>query len=96
MRYNINNSIKKGGEVNQQEKDSLLQDPAVREEIDRHKWFESERAGYDIGFEKAAQDWINQFAQDWLARRRAQNSEMAQAQLKPLKPRKRSAKSYLF
>jgi len=31
---------------------------AEREEILRHKWIESEKAGYDIGFERALLDWI--------------------------------------
>ena len=31
---------------------------AEREEILRHKWIESEKAGHDIGFEKALLDWI--------------------------------------
>jgi len=31
---------------------------AEREEILRHKWIESEKAGYDIGFEKALLDWV--------------------------------------
>lgn len=28
------------------------------EEINRHKWYESEKAGYDIGWERAATDWL--------------------------------------
>ena len=31
---------------------------AEREEILKHKWLESEKAGYDIGFEWALTDWI--------------------------------------
>ena len=31
---------------------------AEREEILRHKWIESEKAGRDIGFERALTDWI--------------------------------------
>ena len=31
---------------------------AEREEILKHKWIESEKAGTDIGFEKALLDWI--------------------------------------
>ena len=31
---------------------------AEREEILKHKWIESEKAGADIGFEKALLDWI--------------------------------------
>jgi len=30
----------------------------VRQEIERHKWYESEKAGYDIGWERAAIDWM--------------------------------------
>ena len=31
---------------------------AEREEILKHKWIESEKAGRDIGFERALTDWI--------------------------------------
>ena len=31
---------------------------AERQEILRHKWIESERVGYDIGFERALLNWI--------------------------------------
>lgn len=34
---------------------------AVRKEIERHKWFESEKAGYDIGWDRAAVDWMIRF-----------------------------------
>ena len=44
----------------------LLKDPKVRQEIDRHKWFESEKAGHDIGFEKAAASWIKLYSKEWL------------------------------
>lgn len=27
-------------------------------EINKHKWIESEKVGYDIGFEKALLDWV--------------------------------------
>lgn len=32
-----------------------------RREIERHKWIESEKAGYDLG-DEAAIDWILRFA----------------------------------
>lgn len=35
--------------------------PAEMREIERHKYFLSERAGYDIGFEAAASDWIERY-----------------------------------
>lgn len=45
---------------------------AEREEILRHKWIESERLGYDIGFERALLDWIRKHRESWRAARRAQ------------------------
>jgi hypothetical protein len=44
---------------------------AEREEILRHKWYESERAGYDIGFERALTDWCAKHRQAWRASRMA-------------------------
>ena len=38
---------------------------AEREEILRHKWFESEKAGYDIGFERALTDGIIKHRAKW-------------------------------
>ena len=45
----------------------LLKKREVLEEIDRHKWFESERVGYDIGFETASEDWFKKFASTWVS-----------------------------
>jgi hypothetical protein len=38
---------------------------AEREEILRHKWIESEKAGHDIGFERALTDWIIKHRSAW-------------------------------
>jgi len=38
---------------------------AEREEILRHKWIESEKAGQDIGFERALTDWILKHRAKW-------------------------------
>lgn len=43
---------------------------AEREEIMKHKWIESERAGYDIGFERALADWIVNHRAAWRRWRR--------------------------
>lgn len=43
---------------------------AEREEILRHKWLESERLGYDIGFERALLDWIRKHRDGWRRSRR--------------------------
>ena len=38
---------------------------AEREEILKHKWIESEKAGKDIGFERALTDWIVKHRSKW-------------------------------
>lgn len=38
---------------------------AEREEILKHKWIESEKAGRDIGFEQALTDWIVKHRGKW-------------------------------
>ena len=38
---------------------------AEREEILKHKWIESEKAGHDIGFERALTDWIVRHRSKW-------------------------------
>ena len=38
---------------------------AEREEILKHKWIESEKLGYDIGFEHALTDWIIKHRSKW-------------------------------
>jgi hypothetical protein len=45
---------------------------AEREEILRHKWIESEKAGYDVGFERALTDWILKHRSKWRKARQAQ------------------------
>ncbi len=42
---------------------------AEREEILKHKWIESEKAGNDIGFEKALLDWVVKHRSNWRDRR---------------------------
>ena len=36
-----------------------------RQEVLRHKWIESEKAGYDIGFERALLDWTQKYRSAW-------------------------------
>jgi len=42
---------------------------AERAEILKHKWIESEKAGKDIGFEKALLDWIVKHRSNWREKR---------------------------
>ena len=50
---------------------------AEREEILRHKWIESEKAGADIGFEKALLDWIVKHRSSWREKRKDQQQRHA-------------------
>lgn len=52
--------------MKKEDRNKLLKNKKVIEEINRHLWIESEKAGYDIGFEKAAEDWLENFAKAWL------------------------------
>ena len=47
---------------------------AEREEILKHKWIESEKAGRDIGFERALTDWIIKHRSKWRKARQTVNS----------------------
>ena len=43
---------------------------AMKEEIMKHKWYESERAGFDIGFSKALIDWVVKYKSIWIRERK--------------------------
>lgn len=48
---------------------------AEREEILRHKWLESEKAGRDVGFEKALLDWTKTHRANWRTSRQKRLAE---------------------
>jgi hypothetical protein len=43
-----------------------------RDEILKHKWNESQRAGYDIGFDRALADWLVKHRSAYRRSRKAQ------------------------
>jgi hypothetical protein len=43
----------------------LLKDKDVLNEINRYKWLASEKAGSDIGFERAAREWVNAYSKQY-------------------------------
>jgi Domain of unknown function (DUF4032) len=49
-------------------KSSLLyqQSQALMEEVLKHKWYESEKAGHDIGYDRALTDWIIKYRSQWM------------------------------
>ena len=51
---------------------------AEREEILKHKWIESEKAGADIGFEKALLDWIMKHRSNWRQKRLKEGQGLVQ------------------
>ena len=44
----------------------LLNDKRVIEEINRHLWIESQKAGYSIGCERATDEWLRLHAEGWM------------------------------
>jgi hypothetical protein len=69
----MSNEVKNSPSGNDLLKNSSLyrEFQAEREEILRHKWIESEKAGSDIGFERALTDWIVKHRSKWRKNRQA-------------------------
>jgi len=44
----------------------ILNDKIVVEEINKHLWIESQKAGYSIGLEKATEDWLELYGLEWM------------------------------
>ena len=44
----------------------LLKDTRLIEEINRHLWIESQKAGYSIGIERATDEWLRLYAEGWM------------------------------
>ena len=44
----------------------LLKNKEVIEEINRHLWIESQKAGYSIGIERATDEWLTLYAEGWM------------------------------
>lgn len=86
----------------------LLNDKRVQAEIERHLWIESEKAGHNIGYEQAKEDWLKKFSQAWMkynmpdAMANSQKPAFVQAvsekkpveEKKPAAVKRRRAKSY--
>ena len=54
---------------------ALLEEAAAeREEVLRHKWFQSEKAGREVSFEEALADWLVNYRPTWKEKRRQQAS----------------------
>jgi len=65
--FSMSNAMKSASPADDLLKNSSLyrEFQAEREEILKHKWIESEKAGHDIGFERALTDWIIKHRANW-------------------------------
>ena len=52
--------------MNIEELRALLKDRRVIEEINKHLWIESQKAGYSIGIERATDEWLRMYATGWM------------------------------
>ncbi len=86
-------------------KTKLLKIPEVINEVSRHLWFESEKAGYDVGRKYAEDDWYNKYSKEWIRYNLPQEAKKVKEAPKPkaeqvkkkpvlAKAKKRRAKSY--
>ena len=76
--------------------EELLQNKKVIEEINRHLWIESEKAGHDIGFENAAKDWLEKYSKAWMDYHgNRKNHTRMTAKKAPVRKARVKAKSYL-
>ncbi len=77
MISDMNKSPLKEREADKGSNKALLQNSALykeflaeRDQVLKHKWIESEKAGYDIGFERALLDWIVKYRTGWRRNRK--------------------------
>lgn len=66
----------------------LLKNKKAVEEINRHRWIESEKAGCDIGFETASVDWLEKFSGAWMQYHMPKRTPKRKAQSYIAKPAK--------
>ncbi len=55
-----------GGSMNIMDLRELLKDKRVIEEINKHLWIESQKAGYSIGIERATDEWLRLYSTGWM------------------------------
>jgi hypothetical protein len=70
-------------------KQYLLQIEEVIKEIDRYKWIQSEKAGHDIGFALASEEWLRDVSDEWLRHHFVPGKRSARASKKNTRTTKR-------
>ncbi len=61
---------------------TLLKDKRVIEEINKHLWIESQKAGYSIGMERATDEWLKLYAESWIKYHQPEKYKKLQAKKK--------------
>lgn len=70
----------------------LLKDKRVVEEINKHLWIESQKAGFSIGIERATDEWLRLYAEGWLRYNRPAEYAKRKKKKKVRKPVKKPSK----
>jgi hypothetical protein len=71
----------------------LLKDKRVIEEIHRHLWIESQKAGYNIGVERATDEWLRLYAEGWVKYHMPDKYETLQAKNRKEKGKEKKQKA---
>ena len=71
----------------------LLKDKRVMEEIHRHLWIESQKAGYNIGVERATDEWLQLYAEGWMKYHMPDKYETLQAKQRKERDKDRKQKA---
>ena len=71
----------------------LLKDKRVMEEIHRHLWIESQKAGYNIGIERATDEWLQLYAEGWMKYHLPEKYEALQAKNRKEKDKEKKGKA---
>ena len=71
----------------------LLKDKRVIEEIHRHLWIESQKAGYNIGIERATDEWLRLYAEGWMRYHMPEKYETLQAKQRKEREKEKKQKA---
>ena len=69
----------------------LLHDKRVIEEINRHLWIESQKAGQNIGIERATDEWLQLYAVGWMKYHMPEKYEELMEKTKKIAKNKKAA-----
>jgi len=69
----------------------LLKSKKVIEEINRHLWIESQKAGYSIGIERATDEWLRLYSEGWMKYHMASKYKSLQTKKKKAQDKEKKA-----